>query len=272
MNQYMPIFYYLSFCLLLGTGIVTFVFYIRKFKKDRLIFIGLQSIIISNISLHFLSGMINSYQPQGRYLLPSVIIVYTCGLIYISIRITKLKINLSKLKFLISILFLGYAMSELTLTIQKASEDPFLMAYQYSPSLIKQELSHEKTKELLTGDEIIQTFMLTGPISKIYVRVTSFYRSNTNSTIISLSNCIGTIFQTNKISFNKLNGLADIKVIDFDKSTILPAMNYCLSLKVESGEIDNSIALLKSFKNTTHLGKLTLNGEPLGGDLVIKVY
>jgi hypothetical protein len=277
MTQYMPKIYYMAFTLWMVLGMLALIRRLKNTKingdlndnqKYRFFLWSFLALILTNIALHFIAGFGHSYQPQGRYLLPSTILIYCFGISLLVSRISKNRF----IKFLTTTLLLIFSIGELSAAIISASKDPFQMGFGYGTYQLKQDLSHEKTQELLTGDEVVQSFNLDAPIEKIYIRTTSFHRVNRTTANILLTDCSDKIFYKNQISFQELYDLADFKIIEFAKPTQFGAKLFCIHLKIDQGEKNKSIALLKSFPDTTHLGKLTINGQTLGGDLVIKVY
>jgi hypothetical protein len=281
MTQYMPIYFYLFFAIILLLGLLGFLFYLKKCRKlssfgDNDLFYFLMAIavvIFTNLILHILAGFGHSFQPQGRYLLPSTLLIYMLGFSALAIQILKFENIFTPIRrrilFFAIIIFAGF---ELKTAIESAKENLFLMGYGYSNIKLKQELSHEKTRELITDDEVIQSFQLDASFQRIYLRTSSFQRANSTQGQITLSDCKEKIFYSNNISFEKLKSIADYNIIDLEKPVKFESQNFCLSLKVKQGKLNHSIALQKSMAGSTHLGKLTINGELLPGDLVIKVY
>jgi hypothetical protein len=224
--------------------------------------------VCANLFAHFHAAYAGASNPQGRYLIPSVII----ALVYFALLVKSLHARFSLIGYSVAVAALLFMALCAGLGLRASGGDPYLMSFLNTRNLTVSQGEAVNYLPLSFDSTVSQGFVTPNTrINKIMLRMAMYDRTNIGTFAFAVTDSSGkTLYRTT----GELSSLFEGWVpFEFPTPlTTVPGEMYRFSFAVLSSPPANEVAVLLADSNAYPAGETWVNEKPIENDLAFRVY
>jgi hypothetical protein len=224
--------------------------------------------VCANIFSHFHAAYAGASNPQGRYLIPSVII----ALVYFTLLIRSLHARFSVIGHTVTVAALLFMALCSGMGLRTSGGDPYLSSFRSTRNLTLSQSEAVNYLAMSSGSNVSQAFVTPNTrVNKIMIRMAMYDRTNIGTFAFAVTDSAGkTLYRTTGELSSLFEGW-----VPFEFPTPLttgPGEMYRFSFAVLSSPPANEVAVLLADSNAYPAGGTWVNEKPVETDLAFRIY
>ncbi len=241
-------------------------FFLSQFDSIQ---VGMIAVLMLNFFIHYYAGYTTSYQPQGRYLFPAMIV----ALLYFAKLVEYLLNSLVKFRYVLVSATMAFFVLAFIVSCRVMVENPYKMGFGYKEPEVAQTSADTTIDSILGRAEILQPFRAkSNRIAVVEILFATYQQSLSGDCEFKIldehgNSLVNKVVRLENVHDNNYLPIHMGKPID-----VKVGAQYSLFLKPKENFHGNPFTIWSSKHVDSEFGSVRINGKKLEKTIAFKIY